>query len=324
MPVPQPTIETRLTGEDHRHALEQDLRDGLASTPKRISPIWFYDERGSRLFEEITRLPGYYLTRAERGLLTGHAGQIAGQVEADTLVELGVGYAEKTQILIDAMVAAGGLERFVALDVSSEALLDAAQRLLTDHPSLEVHGVVADFNRHLAGLPGGRRRLFAFLGSTIGNLTPPRRRHFLGELASTMGDNDHLLLGCDLVKDESRLRAAYDDPDGVTADFNRNALRVINTRMQADFVPEAFDHVAVWNAAEGRMEMYLRAREPQHITIDRLDLEVRFETGEDLFTEVSTKFSPEQVTAELTDAGLAVTGDWRSPEGFLLVLAARV
>ncbi len=219
-----PTMDIHLSGSDLRHAMERDVRTGLTAQPKSIPPVYFYDDRGSKLFDEITRLPEYYPTRSERSILDAHAGDIAERSEADTLVELGAGTCEKSRILLDAMQSSGRLVRFVPLDVSDTTLWEAAGALAEEYPGVEVHAVVADFHRHLDQLPTGGRRLFAFLGGTIGNLDPAQRREFFIQLAKVMTMEDRLLLGTDLVKDRARLVNAYDDDAGVTAEFNRNVL----------------------------------------------------------------------------------------------------
>ena len=318
----QLTVEEHLTPTDRREVLEADARSGLTSTPKRLSPIWFYDERGSNLFDEITRLPEYYPTRAERGLLAAHAAEIAELSGADTLVELGSGTSEKTRVLLDELVRGDRPFRYVPLDVDPDTLVAAAKLLVDEYPGLSVHAVAADFHQHLDRLPDDGRRLVAFLGSTIGNLRPEERTRFLQDLDCTMGPFDRLLLGVDLVKDEARLRAAYDDAAGVTAEFNRNALRVVNRELGADFDPDAFDHVARWDPEERWIEMRLRARSTQDVRIDGLALDVHFDAGEELLTEISAKFTAEGITEELLAAGFVVERTWTAgADDFLLVLA---
>jgi L-histidine N-alpha-methyltransferase len=315
------TVAVHLAPTYRALALARDARAGLLSTPKTLSPVWFYDERGSLLFDEITRLPEYYLTRAERAILTAHAFEIAALSQADTLVELGSGTSEKTRILLDALEAAGPLRRFVPFDVSEEVLRAAAEQI-SDTYRIPVHAVVGDFNEHLACLPTGGRRLVAFLGSTIGNLTPPQRRRFLFDLDAIMTADDHLLLGTDLVKDPKRLVAAYDDAAGVTAAFNRNVLEVLNHELDAAFDPLAFDHVALWNSRDSWIEMRLRSRLAQSIPVAKLGLRVDFAAGEDLRTEISAKFTPAQVEQELWAAGFVTEKCWTDPNGdFLLTLA---
>jgi L-histidine N-alpha-methyltransferase len=315
------TVDVHLAPDDRRTALEDDARAGLTSTPKSLPPVWFYDDRGSRLFDEITRLPEYYLTRAERSILEAHADEIVAATGADTMVELGSGTSEKTKLLLDAMARTRALRSFVPFDVSEEVLREAATDISAAY-GVDVHAVVGDFHRHLAEIPAEGRRLVLFLGSTIGNLTPSGRRRFLGDLDATMSFQDRLLLGTDLVKDPARLVAAYDDASGVTAAFNRNVLAVLNHELGATFQPSEFDHRAVWNEGERWIEMRLRSRHAQSVHIEALGLDIEFAPGEDLLTEISAKFTPEGVEAELWDAGFVMEKAWTNPEGeFQLTLA---
>jgi len=317
-----PAMDVHLSPDDLRSALERDVRDGLSAQHKWLPPVWFYDDRGSQLFDEITRLPEYYPTRAERGLLEAHAGQIATLAGADTLVELGAGTCDESRVLLDAMEANGRLRRYVPLDVSDGTLWAAATALADEYPGLFVHAVVGDFHLHIDRVPSEGTRLVAFLGSTIGNLTPEQRRRFLFDLDCSLGHEDRLLLGTDLVKDRARLVAAYDDSAGVTAAFNRNVLHVLNRELHASFDPERFEHVAVWNEDERWIEMRLRSVAAQTVDIADLDMEVTFAAGEDLLTEISAKFTPKGVEEELYAAGFLVDAMWEAPGGdFLLTLA---
>ncbi len=319
---PEIVVDVHLTGDDLRQKLAEDVRRGLAGRTKRIPPVWFYDETGSRLFEEITRLPEYYPTRAERHLLARHRSQIADIAGADTLVELGAGACDKTRVLLDAMTAQGGLRRYVPFDVSDDFLRVAAKDLRAAYADLDIHIVVGDFHEHLGRIPSDGRRLVAFLGGTIGNLVPDERRRFLFDLNCTMGYGDHLLLGSDLVKDPDRIVSAYDDAAGVTAEFNRNVLRVLNRQLGAAFEPQDFEHVARWNHQDQWIEMRLRSRCRQTVAIDDLDMAVEFDRGEEILTEISTKFTPDQVERELTDAGFVVDAMWGADDGeFLLSIA---
>ncbi len=318
-----PTIDIHLSGDDLRDAMEHDVRGGLTARPKSIPPVYFYDDRGSRLFDEITRLPEYYPTRAERSILDAHAGDIAEHSQADTLVELGAGTCEKSRILLDAMRSAGRLRRFVPLDVSDTTLWDAAGALSEEYPGVAVRAVVGDFHRHLDQLPTGGRRLFAFLGGTIGNLDPGQRREFFMQLGKVMALDDRLLIGTDLVKDRRQLVDAYDDRAGVTAEFNRNVLLVLNRELSADFDPQRFEHVARWNERDQRIEMWLRSSADQTIRVGDLDLDVDFLSGEEMLTEISTKFSPEALRTELSECGFVVEAAWPSDGDEFLVSLAR-
>jgi L-histidine N-alpha-methyltransferase len=295
-------LDRHLAPDAMRSALEGDVRTGLTATPKALPPKWFYDARGSSLFDEITRLEEYYPTRREKEVLAREATSLAQETRADTLVELGSGTSEKTRMLLDALRDIGTLSRYVPFDVDESVLTSAGQAVAQEYPGVAVHGVVGDFEHHLPLLPSGGRRLIAFLGGTIGNLDPAQRASFLHTLTTTMGPDDALLLGTDLVKDPERLVRAYDDASGVTAEFNRNVLHVLRRELGADVDPDAFDHVAVWDAEHEWIEMRLRARGAQQVRV--LDLDVAFADGEDLRTEISAKFRRERVVAELAQAGL--------------------
>ncbi|MEV5933327.1 L-histidine N(alpha)-methyltransferase [Streptomyces sp. NPDC052079] len=304
---------TRTLPEDTAGAaLRADVLEGLTSSPKTLPPKWFYDARGSELFEEITRLPEYYPTRAEREILRARAGEIAEASGARTLVELGSGSSEKTRYLIDALT---GLHTYVPVDVSESALTGAGQALAAERPGLEVHALIADFTAGLTlpGTPGPR--LVAFLGGTVGNLLPAERAAFLASVRALLAPGDTLLPGTDLVKDERVLIRAYDDAAGVTAAFNKNVLHVINRELGADFDPDAFAHVALWDARNEWIEMRLRSRTAQTVKIPALELAVDFAADEDLRTEVSAKFRQEGVREELSSAGLELTRWWTDGEG---------
>ena len=318
-----PRVDVYLTSDDLRTALRSDADRGLRATPKDIPPKWFYDTRGSQLFDDITRLPEYYPTRCERAILVARASEIASVTRADTLVELGSGTSDKTRILLDALRDEGTINRFVPFDVSEQTLRDAAAAVNRDYPDLAVHAVVGDFEHHLASIPGGGRRLVAFLGGTIGNLLPSTRADFLLEIAKGLGPDDHLLLGLDLVKDIDRLEAAYDDGQGVTAEFNKNVLTVMNRELDANFDTERFEHVAVFDKTNARIEMRLRALDAHTVQVRALALSVPFAAGEEMRTEVSAKFTREQVAEELAAAGMQLTRWWTDPDGdFALLLAA--
>lgn len=315
-----PFLLTRTLPEDATDAaLRADVLHGLTRRPKTLPPKWFYDARGSDLFEEITRLPEYYPTRAEREILIDRAGEIAAASGARTLVELGSGSSEKTRHLLDALP---GLDSYVPVDVSESALRGAAEALLAERPGLSVHALIADFTGGLAlpGTPGPR--LVVFLGGTVGNLLPDERAVFLKSVRSLLSPGDGLLLGTDLVKDEKVLVAAYDDAAGVTAAFNKNVLTVVDRELGADFDPDDFEHVALWNPRAEWVEMRLRARRPLSVKIPALDLVVPFEAGEEVRTEVSAKFRESGIRSELATAGLTLTRWWTDSEDrFALSLA---
>nr|WSW65066.1 L-histidine N(alpha)-methyltransferase [Streptomyces sp. NBC_00995] len=300
-------------------ALRADVLNGLTQQPKTLPPKWFYDARGSELFEEITRLPEYYPTRAEREILIDRAAEIAAASGARTLVELGSGSSEKTRHLLDALA---DLHSYVPVDVSESALRGAADALLKERPELSVHALIADFTAELALPDTPGPRLVAFLGGTIGNLLPAERAAFLSSVRSLLAPGDTLLLGTDLVKDETVLVAAYDDAAGVTAEFNRNVLSVVDRELGADFAADDFEHVARWNPRQEWIEMRLRARRALTVKIPELDLLVPFEEGEEMRTEVSAKFRKDGVRGELAAAGLRLSQWWTDSAGrFALSLA---
>ncbi len=318
---PALTVDVHLPPDHRRAAMAADAESGLTASPKTLPPVWFYDERGSELFDEITRLPEYYPTRAERAILHKHAADIVQVAGADVLVELGSGTSDKTRLLLDAMAGAGTLHRFVPFDVSEETLRHAAAAIMTAY-EIPVHAIVGDFHRHLGTIPRTGRRLVAFLGSTIGNLDRAQRRRFLFDLDATLDYDDWLLLGTDLVKDRARLVAAYDDAAGVTAAFNRNVLGVLDRELGAHFELDTFEHVARWNDEERWIEMLLRSTRDQTIAIDDLALKVHFESGEEMRTEIAAKFTEEQMREELWERGFVVETSWTDPDGdFLLTLA---
>ena len=297
------TIE-RCAPVDEPDAIAAEVRDGLTRALKELPPKYFYDERGSQLFDAITALPEYYPTRCEREILNRRAPEIVAATGARELVELGSGTASKTRALLYAMAGAGTLHRYVPFDVDPSVVEACAEELTELYPGLAVHGVVGDFGRDLDRIPTGERRLFAFLGGTIGNLYPAERAAFLARVARLMGPGDRLLIGTDLVKDRALLEAAYNDSAGVTAEFNRNVLRVLNANLEADFDPAAFEHVAFFDEANSWIEMRLRAKGAQTVRIAGAALEVTFEDGEELRTEISSKFTRDAVARELDGAGL--------------------
>ncbi|HEX3826659.1 MAG TPA: L-histidine N(alpha)-methyltransferase [Sporichthyaceae bacterium] len=309
-------VEERLPADFVSRSLRDDVRRGLTERPRTLPPKWFYDNVGSDLFTEITRLPEYYPTRAEREILQREADRIARYSDASTVVELGSGSSEKTRLLLDALDRRGTLRRYVAVDVSAEALLDAATDLLGDYPGLHVHAVVADFESQLHLLPvHDGPRLFVFLGGTIGNFEPSARARFLRALAAGMRPADRLLLGTDLVKSPAVLVPAYDDAAGVTAKFNRNVLAVLNRELDADFDVDSFEHLAVWDDRAEWIEMRLRTPVAQRVRIPAVDLVLDLAAGEEIRTEISAKFRPQGVRAELASAGLDLSAWWTDAAG---------
>jgi L-histidine N-alpha-methyltransferase len=306
--------------------LADDVLDGLTRPFKELPPKHFYDARGSELFEQICELPEYYPTRTERQILEARADEIVELTGASELVELGSGAADKARILLDAMEAAGTLRRYIPLDVSEQALQQAAEQLVSEYDGLQVDGVIGDFERHLDNVPAGDGgpRIVALLGGTIGNFPPGSRRRMLREMGRLLAPGDRLLLGTDLVKDPAVIEAAYDDSSGITAEFNRNVLHVINRELDADFSPEAFDHVAFFDRRHEWVEMRLRARSPQTVEIADLGLSVEFQTGEELRTEISAKFTRSRLESDLRAAGLQLEQWFTDPDGlFALSLASR-
>jgi L-histidine N-alpha-methyltransferase len=307
------SLDRRLPSGFLAESLRADARSGLTSDPKSLPPKWFYDAQGSALFDKITELREYYPTRAEREILTATAASIAELTRARTLIELGSGSSDKTRLLLDALRAQGTLRCYVPVDVSEPTLIAAGDALAAEYPGLDVRAVVSDFEEHL-GFPADgdapAPRLVAFLGSTIGNLLPGQRATFLAQVRAGLRPGDFFLLGTDLVKDPATLVAAYDDEAGVTAQFNKNVLVVLNTELGADFDPDEFEHVAVWDAEAEWIEMRLRSLTDQTVHVPALGLTVRFAAGEEMRTEVSAKFHRAGVAAELAAAGLDMRSWW--------------
>jgi len=317
------TLDVQLDEHEWQRHLAAETRRGLVATPPWTPPVWFYDKFGSQLFDEITRLPEYYPTNAERSILQSHADTIAALAQAHTLVELGSGTSDKTRLLIEAMLREGSLELFVPFDVSQDILKQAAGGIASGY-GLDVHAIVGDFTSHLSAIPNGNSKVVAFLGSTIGNFDATQRMDLLRSIADTLSPSDSFLLGTDLIKDVGRLVRAYDDSLGVTAQFNRNALNVMNRQLGSDFHVASYRHEAVWNADESRIEMHLVASGDQLVTFRELrGLQLRLGDGEWLRTEISTKFSIEQVTRELAALGLVVKGQWFDPNSDFMVTLAR-
>lgn len=294
--------------------MARDVAAGLVWTPRTLPPKYFYDAAGSDLFDQITRLPEYYPTRTEKALLEAYVAEISEISGAVSLMELGSGTSEKTRLLLRTLHDAGTLARFVPFDVDPAILTQASAAVAAEYPGLEVAPVVGDFEKHLGQLPRGERRLLAFLGSTIGNLDPTQRTSFLGGVRETLGQGDFFLMGTDLVKAPDRLVAAYDDAQGVTAAFNKNVLHVLNRELGADFDVDSFEHVAVWDAELERIEMRLRSLRDQSVRIARIGLDLELVRGEEIRTEISTKFRRAAVTQELARAGLEVTHWWTDPD----------
>ena len=317
-------LSNRVEAQPGRYleALRADVAAGLTASPKTLPPKYFYDARGSELFDEITRLPEYYLTRAETAILRQRAPEIAALSGAQTLVELGSGTSAKTRLLLRAMRDGGTLREFVPFDVDPAVLTDATEALATEFPGLAIAPFVGDFERDLRAVPAGGRRTIAFIGSTIGNLEPATRAAFLAQVGAVLRPGDTFLLGVDLVKDTGRLLSAYDDAAGVTAEFNRNVLLVVNRELDADFAVEEFAHVALWDPEHEWIEMRLRPARAQQVTIRELGLVVSFAAGEDLRTEISAKFRRENIEAELAAAGMRTRQFWTDPDrDFGLLLA---
>lgn len=317
------TLDVYLLPEDLKAQLRRDAFVGLSADVKSVPSKWFYDEQGSQLFDEITRLPEYYLTRAEREILDARCDQIAMLAGASTLVELGSGTSEKTRLLLQAMRRTG-LENFMPFDVDEATLRRAASNIKMEFPGVAVHGIVGDFEHHLKHIPAEGRRLVAFLGSTIGNLLPDERARFLTEVGQVLQPDEWLLLGIDLVKDPAVISAAYNDSASLSARFNLNMLNVVNAACGADFEPARFTHVAEWDPVNEWMSMSLRSDLAQTVILTDPALEVRFDEGELLHTEISAKFHVDGMSAELARAGLVVQESWTDLQGrFALLLAQR-
>jgi L-histidine Nalpha-methyltransferase len=296
-------------------ALYEETLRSLQAEVKELPAVWLYDERGSRLYEEITRLPDYYLPRREGEILRARAPAIAGRTQATTLVELGAGNAKNTRLLLDALDSAGTLERFIPLDVSEQTLRASAEAIEAAYPRISVEAIVGDFERDLDLLPGGGRRLIAFLGSTIGNLYPDQRARLLTALADSLTPSDALLLGVDLVKDVARVEAAYNDPDGVTEAFVRNALTAVNRELDAMFDQRRFVYAARWDPDHEWMDIGFRARQAHEVSIGRLGIELTFDVDEPLRVEISSKFRREPFELEAARAGLRVESWWTDAAG---------
>ncbi len=311
---------------DAAATMARDVRAGLSAYPKELAPKYFYDERGSQLFEQITELEEYYPTRAEREILRERSAEILATAgRPRTLVELGSGSAAKTRHLLDAMRDAGSLDTYVPVDISEEITHQTASCLVDEYPGLAVRGLVCDFEEDLERIPAADgSKLIAFLGGTVGNLYPRPRQAFLERIAALLGSGDQLLLGTDLVKEVDRLEAAYDDAAGVTAEFNKNVLEVLNRDLGADFDLDAFEHVARYDAEAERMDIRLRSLADQEVAITGLDLEITFAAGEEMRTEISTKFTRERLESVYAGAGLEMSGWFTDAAGDYALSLARL
>ena len=320
----QITIDVHLPPGGPLSGMAADVRAGLTKPFKELSPRYFYDERGSELFERITELPEYYPTRAEREILERHSLEIcAAAGDPATLIELGSGSAAKTRVLLDGMRDAGCLEAYAPVDISEQITRDAAGAIASRY-RITVHGLVCDFDRDLERIPLGGPRVIALLGGTIGNFEPAQRASFLARIANLLGDEDHFLLGTDLVKDRERLEAAYNDSAGVTADFNKNVLTVLNRELGADFDLDAFEHVAFWDSDNLWIDIRLRSLAEQMVHVSSLGMSVSFYRGEEMRTEISTKFARDGLAGIYAESGLKMVGWWTDPdELFALSLARR-
>ena len=317
-------IDSHLDGSQER-SLAEDVLDGLTKPFKELPPKHFYDARGAELFDQICDLPEYYPTRAERSILERNATELAALTGAVELVELGSGTAAKTRVLLDALQSAGTLRRYVPVDVTESMVRDCAETLTEEYPGLRVHGVIGDFERHLDGVPAAiGPRIVAFLGGTVGNFQPGSRRRFLRSIGRLLGPDDHLLMGTDLVKDPGVLEAAYDDEQGVTAEFNLNVLRVLNRELDADFDPADFDHIALFDTEHEWIEMRLRSRREHTTLVRALDLPVHFDAGEEVRTEISAKFTPERLQGDLAAAGLELVRWFTDPDELFALTLSRV
>jgi L-histidine N-alpha-methyltransferase len=319
----QIAIEVHLADGGALAGMAEDVREGLSCPFKELPPKYFYDERGSELFERITELHEYYPTRAERSILDARADEIVAAASPTTLIELGSGSAAKTRCLLESMSAAGSLETYVPVDISEEITRRVAGELVEEYEGLRVHGVICDYETHLERIPRGEGALIAFLGGTIGNFRPGPRRSFLARIATLMYPEDRFLLGTDLVKDRAVLESAYNDASGVTAEFNKNVLHVLNRELDADFDPDLFEHVAFWDPDNNWIDIRLRSLAEQFIDLRALDMRTHFARNEEVRTEISTKFTRERLGASYADAGLELVEWWTDPEGLYALSLAR-
>ncbi len=319
----QVSIDVRFDGDGPVSDLAEDARSGLSAEFKQLPPKYFYDELGSKLFEQITELPEYYPTRVERKILAEQGAAIVDAADPQCLIELGSGSASKTRALLDAMRDRGSLHTYVPVDISEEITRQTAVELISEYPGLRVHGVICDFENDLERLPAwGQRRMIAFLGGTIGNFPPAQRVAFLSRIATMLGPADSLLLGTDLVKEPAILEAAYNDSAGVTARFNKNVLTVLNRELGADFDLDRFDHHAFYDAERQWIDIRLRSLADQVVPIRDLGIEVGLRAGEEIRTEISCKFTRASLESAYEEAGLELVEFWTDPdEQFALSLA---
>jgi L-histidine Nalpha-methyltransferase len=301
-----------------------DVRAGLTRPFKELSPRYFYDERGSELFEQITELEEYYPTRCEREILETRSAEICEAANRPaSLIELGSGSARKTRVLLDAMRCAGCLETYCPVDISEEITRDTAERIASEYDGINVRGLVCDFEFDLERIPVGGPRVIALLGGTIGNFAPHARAGFLRRISNLLGPEDRFLLGTDLVKDPAILEAAYNDSKGVTAAFNKNVLAVLNRELAADFDLDSFEHVARWDPENLWMDIRLRSLVNQVVRVSALDMLVPFAAGEEMRTEISTKFLRPGLEGIYREAGLELTDWWTDAEGLYALSLAR-
>jgi L-histidine Nalpha-methyltransferase len=319
----QITIDVHLPPGGPLSGMAADVRAGLTKPFKELSPRYFYDDRGSELFERITELPEYYPTRCERQILELHSREICAAAGGPaTLIELGSGSAAKTRVLLDAMRDVGSLESYAPVDISEQITRDTADAIVSEY-GITVHGLVCDFERDLERIPLGGPRVIALLGGTVGNFEPAQRASFLARVANLLGDEDHFLLGTDLVKDRETLEAAYNDAAGVTAEFNKNVLAVLNERLGCDFDLDAFEHVAFWDEENLWMDVRLRSLRRQVVNVSALEMQVAFDRGEEMRTEISTKFAREGLAGIYAESSLQMVGWWTDPEGLFALSLAR-
>lgn len=335
MDTPSPLPRFELTRVSNQNPTDDSANDGtdvvagLTAPAKSLPCKYFYDAHGSELFDQICDTPEYYTTRTEYAILEACAGEIAKATGPAELVELGSGAARKTHLLLDAYSAEGGPLNFVPIDVSDTMLVDSSRDLISRYDDLTIHAIAGTYEQALEALqsaPGGMgdRRLFVFLGSTIGNFSATQRGRFLSRIFDAMKPGDYFLMGFDRIKDRDVLNAAYNDAQGITAAFNLNILTHLNARFDGDFDPARFNHVAFFNEEESRIEMHLESQADQHVRLTGLNLEIDFTAGERIHTEISTKFDTDKLAAELGAIGFVRAADWSDARRwFSLMLFAR-